>query len=151
MTKSKGTNSLAFARTDCHTCVSAARTCDRRRPQCSTCRDLGIKCGGFATPLSWDNNRIWLGQSSQKKVYFYEGNRAEESPRPSPSRTFRFVNGNARRKRRRRLSSSPHREQQRVGVSPGQDIESYLTHPSGSFIDEFGKELAPFAIRTVWS
>lgn len=145
MTKSKGTNSLAFARTDCHTCVSAARTCDRRRPQCLTCRELGVKCGGFATPLSWDNNRIWLGQPSQKKVYIYDGNRAAEtSSKASSSRTtFRFVNGSSRRKRRRRLSpaTSPHVEHRRLAETHGQGvgIESYLGHPHDSLIDDFGK------------
>lgn len=61
------TNSLAFANTECHTCLANGVACDRRRPKCRTCLSKGWQCGGFATPLSWDNSRIWLGQSVQQQ------------------------------------------------------------------------------------
>jgi len=61
------TNSLAFSSTECHTCLANGITCDRRRPKCRTCLAKGWQCGGFATPLSWDNSRIWLGQSVQQQ------------------------------------------------------------------------------------
>jgi hypothetical protein len=141
MLKEKRTNSLAFSQTDCHTCASMGRTCDRRRPQCSTCLDLGLKCGGFATPLSWDNNRIWLGQPSQKTLYVYDSSRGNESPKPS-SRAFRFVNANSRRKERRRVSPvcSTSEEQRSASESPHEaGIDSYIAHPSGSLLDEFGR------------
>lgn len=151
MLKEKRTNSLAFSRTDCHTCASVGRTCDRRRPQCSTCLDLGLKCGGFATPLSWDNNRIWLGQPSQKTLYVYDSNRGNESPKSS-SRAFRFVNANSKRKKRRRVSPvrSPGGEHGSASDSPQEaGIDLYMAHPSGSLLDDFGMGQAqlPMAIN----
>ncbi|KAL5350691.1 hypothetical protein ACLOAV_004260 [Pseudogymnoascus australis] len=139
MLKEKRTNSLAFSQTDCHSCLSAGRACDRRRPQCSTCLGLGVKCGGFVTPLSWDNNRIWLGQPSQKARYIYDGNRGNETPKASP-RAFRFVDASSRRKRRRRVSpvSSPEEEICRASDSPEEvGIDPYLAHSSDSLLDDF--------------
>ena len=141
MLKEKRTNSLAFSQTDCHSCTSAGRACDRRRPQCSTCLGLGVKCGGFVTPLSWDNNRIWLGQPSQKKRHIYDSNRGNQSPKASP-RAFRFVDASSRRKRRRRVSpvSSPEEEICRASESPEEiGINSYLAHSSDSLLDDFGR------------
>ncbi|EXJ80644.1 hypothetical protein A1O3_06928 [Capronia epimyces CBS 606.96] len=51
------TNSLAFAKTDCHTCAAHHRKCDRRRPQCSPCLDNDILCGGFPMQLSWSGRK----------------------------------------------------------------------------------------------
>lgn len=47
------TNSLAFAKTDCHTCASHQRSCDRKRPRCSTCYGKNILCGGYPMQLTW--------------------------------------------------------------------------------------------------
>lgn len=41
------TNSLGWAKSDCHTCQSTSRLCDRRRPRCDTCTAQGIICGGY--------------------------------------------------------------------------------------------------------
>ncbi|KFY08400.1 hypothetical protein V492_06265 [Pseudogymnoascus sp. VKM F-4246] len=142
MLKEKRTNSLAFAQTDCHSCASAGRQCDRRRPQCSTCLGLGVKCGGFATPLSWDNNRIWLGQPSQKTRYIYDSKKGNASPKASKAspRAFRFVDASSRRKRRRKVSpvSSPDDEVCNASESPEEvGINSYLAHPPDSLLDDF--------------
>jgi hypothetical protein len=51
------TNSLAFAKTDCHTCAAQRRKCDRRRPRCSPCLSNGVKCGGFPMQLSWSRRK----------------------------------------------------------------------------------------------
>jgi hypothetical protein len=47
------TNSLAFAKRDCHTCAETDATCDRRRPRCGPCLSGGRTCGGFAQDLKW--------------------------------------------------------------------------------------------------
>jgi hypothetical protein len=47
------TNSLAFAKTNCHTCDAHQRQCDRKRPRCSTCSGKDILCGGYPIQLTW--------------------------------------------------------------------------------------------------
>lgn len=104
------------------------------------------------TPLSWDNNRIWLGQPSQKTRYVYDSSRGNESPKTS-QRAFRFVDASSRRKRRRRVSpvSSPDQE-----VSPTSEsteevgIDSYLAHSSDSLLDDFGRR-HPWLIMEITS
>lgn len=54
---------VAFAPTDCHTCLSVNRKCQRQRPYCSTCLDRGTRCGGYATALSWHDSRTYSGQN----------------------------------------------------------------------------------------
>lgn len=56
LTKSR-TNSLAFAKTDCHTCAGNKRQCDRKRPRCSPCLSSGIVCGGYPMKLKWSNRK----------------------------------------------------------------------------------------------
>lgn len=51
------TNSLAFAKTDCHTCTTHQRQCDRRRPRCSTCSGQDILCGGYPMQLTWPKSK----------------------------------------------------------------------------------------------
>lgn len=120
--KSKRTNSLAFAQTDCYTCASVGERCDRRRPQCSTCLGLGRKCGGFATPLSWDPKRMWsdsqsttIGDaSSSTSLASRRGNTATDpftahnpgssSTRKGLSRPFRFVKGTPKPRKRRKVN-----------------------------------------------
>lgn len=38
---------------DCFTCASRGAKCDRRRPYCSQCLDLGRDCSGYKTTLTW--------------------------------------------------------------------------------------------------
>lgn len=117
----KRTNSLAFCRTDCHTCVSLGQNCDRRRPQCSTCLSQGRKCGGFATPLSWATERMWTdnslgkegraGENSTRSMSGKNGSSNPSSSRKScPSREFRFVMGASKPRKRRKAPSASQRE-----------------------------------------
>lgn len=38
---------------DCFTCASRKTTCDRRRPYCTQCLNLGRNCSGYKTTLTW--------------------------------------------------------------------------------------------------
>ncbi|KIW53474.1 hypothetical protein, variant [Exophiala xenobiotica] len=51
--KYRRTNSLAFAKSDCHTCSSLGARCDRQRPRCTPCQDSGILCQGYSMKLTW--------------------------------------------------------------------------------------------------
>ena len=51
------TNSLAFAKTDCHTCTANQCRCDRKRPRCSSCSAKNIVCGGYPMQLTWSKSK----------------------------------------------------------------------------------------------
>lgn len=51
------TNSLAFAKTDCHTCTANLCRCDRKRPRCSSCSGRNIVCGGYPMQLTWSKSK----------------------------------------------------------------------------------------------
>ncbi|KAF2804112.1 uncharacterized protein BDZ99DRAFT_575747 [Mytilinidion resinicola] len=38
---------------DCHACRKAQTKCDRKRPYCGPCIDLGKECSGYRTTLTW--------------------------------------------------------------------------------------------------
>ncbi|KAL4974735.1 fungal-specific transcription factor domain-containing protein [Aspergillus desertorum] len=38
---------------DCFTCARKGSSCDRRRPYCSQCLEIGIECAGYKTTLTW--------------------------------------------------------------------------------------------------
>lgn len=38
---------------DCFTCAGRQVSCDRRRPYCTQCLDLGGRCSGYKTTLTW--------------------------------------------------------------------------------------------------
>jgi hypothetical protein len=51
------TNSLAFAKTDCHTCTANQRRCDRKRPRCSSCSGRNVVCGGYPMQLTCSRSK----------------------------------------------------------------------------------------------
>lgn len=88
------TNSLAFAKHDCHTCASMHEACDRRRPQCGTCLACNRTCGGFVLDLTWR-------ESVQMR------SKDATTSKPPPDSTFAkahgnftFVQGRPKRKRK---------------------------------------------------
>ncbi|KAI1636937.1 fungal-specific transcription factor domain-containing protein [Biscogniauxia mediterranea] len=38
---------------DCFACIKRAAKCDRRRPYCSQCLEMGNECSGYKTQLTW--------------------------------------------------------------------------------------------------
>ena len=50
------TNSLAFAKSDCHTCAALGLHCGRQRPRCGVCQDAGRLCQGYSMQLTWQQN-----------------------------------------------------------------------------------------------
>lgn len=128
LNKGRRSNSLGFARTDCHTCASLGDQCDRQRPRCSTCLDHGRRCGGFATPLSWDSRRMLTEGSSASQVRINaahegDGQSAAAGRSPATLRHFRFVPTRSRQRTRRKGRGSSKQGTARSGAS-GQRSES---------------------------
>ncbi|CUS13597.1 unnamed protein product, partial [Tuber aestivum] len=48
---------------DCFTCGANGIKCDRRRPYCGPCLDVGVKCRGYKTQLTWG-----IGVASRGKL-----------------------------------------------------------------------------------
>ncbi len=69
----------AFASTDCHTCLSGNRKCERQRPYCSTCLERGVKCGGYVTPLSWHESRAYSGRESSRRHQQWRNRRSDST------------------------------------------------------------------------
>ncbi|EHY55014.1 hypothetical protein ABEF92_003230 [Exophiala dermatitidis] len=77
----KRTNSLGWAKSDCHTCSSLGRHCDRRRPRCSACLNDGVICAGYVQQLDWERATRRLKKSRAKN------SRTHTKPEPNSSAT----------------------------------------------------------------
>lgn len=66
--KFRRTNSLAFAKSDCHTCSSLGIHCDRQRPRCSPCQNAGILCQGYSMKLTWHQNHSMSNRPPKVKT-----------------------------------------------------------------------------------
>jgi hypothetical protein len=116
---SRRTNSLAFAKSDCHTCGSLGLRCDRHRPRCSQCQDAGRLCQGYSMQLTWQRNHSAANKPPKVKAKVSQaGNgtlaqtRDDNRPRQSPNsrgasnaaaapREFTFVAGRPTKRRKR--------------------------------------------------
>ena len=65
--KFRRTNSLAFAKSDCHTCSSLSLHCDRQRPRCTPCQNAGILCQGYSMKLTWHQNHSMVNRPPKVK------------------------------------------------------------------------------------
>lgn len=94
------TNSLAFSKVDCHTCLQFEQVCDRQRPYCRTCSQSKRGCGGYAVDLKWkgenfrDNHRIQRHLCQKFSAGDDERGRAKAS-----DQSFKFVNATSKRRR----------------------------------------------------
>lgn len=119
-TGEKRTNSLAFSRTPCHTCSSAQRDCDRRRPRCGTCLRAGVSCAGFATPLTWDSSRIWLGRNGSQEESGSSCSRPSQAPAAPKTR---FIDGHPNSKKRRAAALTQSAHEHSAGSRVREDEE----------------------------
>lgn len=53
LTRKRRRRAPIMAMRDCFTCQSSKKKCDRRRPYCSECLEVGRECSGYRTQLSW--------------------------------------------------------------------------------------------------
>lgn len=68
LNKFRRTNSLAFAKSDCHTCSSLNVRCDRQRPRCTPCQDAGILCQGYSMKLTWHQSHSVVNKPPKVKT-----------------------------------------------------------------------------------
>ena len=100
------TNSLGWAKSDCHTCASLHRHCDRQRPRCSPCLTEGATCAGYVQELNWDRGSQRAGtRRSKGSSGSLEGATLAKSTSqlPQPA-AFTFIDQNDSQKRPRRRS-----------------------------------------------
>ncbi|PSS18813.1 hypothetical protein M430DRAFT_244204 [Amorphotheca resinae ATCC 22711] len=68
---------------DCFTCTKRNTKCDRRRPYCSPCLEIGKECSGYKTQLTWG-----VGVASRGKLRGLSLPVARSAPAPkSPTAT----------------------------------------------------------------
>ncbi|KAL2850228.1 hypothetical protein BJY01DRAFT_233302 [Aspergillus pseudoustus] len=123
--RGKRTNSLTFAQSDCYTCASLGERCDRRRPRCSTGLGVARRCVGFATPLSWDSERMVTSPTSTAV-------HSTSVAWPDSSKQFGFVRGAIGSKKHRNKEDS----QPKVLDAPSAATAGALLRVSGQ---DFGK------------
>ncbi|KAK7533762.1 fungal-specific transcription factor domain-containing protein [Phyllosticta citribraziliensis] len=112
---------------DCFTCRQRQAKCDRRRPYCTQCIDMGKECSGYRTTLTWG-----VGVASRGKL------RGMSCPVPkSPSSTAQSSTRTSARKPSVALPSPPtstvSRKQplQQTYAQPGQKSPSPIHSPTG--------------------
>lgn len=78
---------------DCFSCSKRGSRCDRRRPYCSQCLDLGRECSGYKTTLTWGFGVASRGKLRGQQLPVMESDAqaqnksAKSPPKPSTSRT----------------------------------------------------------------
>ncbi|KAI5460158.1 fungal-specific transcription factor domain-containing protein [Mariannaea sp. PMI_226] len=130
---SRRTNSLGFAKIDCHTCSELGDICDRKRPRCGSCSANRRKCGGFAMNLMWKDPIV-----SRKTSKVTQPRR---QPGTCNGHSFKFVRGRLSRKRQPKLSKrDPKQFDERLKSS-----EFYSTWQLDEVdqVDEIGEVISP--------
>jgi hypothetical protein len=121
------TNSLGWAKTDCHTCQSTSQRCDRRRPRCQSCTNQGIICGGYVQKLQWQDQRQKKRSKGPGKTVIAGAGRDEVSTKTTE---YAFVQEDGRNTRKRvRMSKASElvlRDEPIETSSPTCDADSRL-------------------------
>ena len=103
------TNSLGRASTDCHSCLSANRVCDRQRPWCRTCAEGA--CSGYSLTLTWNEGIASRGKFRGKTTPVDDVSAGVQRKAPSEESTIQFEsydpNQVQRKRKRGSRTSSP--------------------------------------------
>lgn len=141
---SRRTNSLAFAKNDCHTCTSLKKQCDRQRPRCGTCLSDKRKCDGFAMPL------VWTGSARNNSP---SGPTPHQKGGPCTIAEFKFIQGRPKRKRKPKSSISHeisrHQGYFAVSTSPPAEAAQEKAQIEPALIDSESIPLLLFEPQTV--
>ncbi|CAG8095817.1 unnamed protein product [Penicillium salamii] len=70
---------------DCFACAKRGARCDRRRPYCSQCLDMGRECSGYKTTLTWGVGVASRGKLRGQKLPVMESDeQVQREPAKSP-------------------------------------------------------------------
>ncbi|KAI2727352.1 transcriptional regulator family: Fungal Specific TF [Penicillium roqueforti] len=126
------TNSLAFAKNDCHTCAALKEGCDRQRPRCGTCISNRRACGGFAMDLVWKELPV-VNHGPLPR-----GRESGCSSKRDPQHTFKFTQGRPKRRRKPRQSNTVYQSILDLG------LDDSLRHDGANFLNTTGKASLSF-------
>ncbi|KIW29496.1 uncharacterized protein PV07_05309 [Cladophialophora immunda] len=144
----KRTNSLGWAKSDCHTCSSLGRSCDRRRPRCSACLADGVICAGYVQQLNWERGALKVGKRRPKEPSENVREAKPEKPTaplPRPS-SYTFVDQTASQTRPRRRSRNNSRSSElSIPISNAADSLINTTLSSG------GESVSSASPSSTWS
>ncbi|GJC93672.1 hypothetical protein ColKHC_02498 [Colletotrichum higginsianum] len=87
---------------DCFTCSKRSVKCDRRRPYCSQCLEIGNECSGYKTQLTWG-----VGVASRGKLRGLSLPIAKAPPSPGLRRRWADADNVSRRNKRDDAGFSP--------------------------------------------
>ena len=89
---------------DCFACQERHTSCDRRRPYCSQCLEVGKDCSGYKTTLTWGVGVASRGKLRGLALPIAKSKKAEQSTDTSPDA---ITNPPLPSLARRRLSTTP--------------------------------------------
>ncbi|KAJ5312671.1 hypothetical protein PENANT_c007G00648 [Penicillium antarcticum] len=69
---------------DCFACSKRGARCDRRRPYCSQCLELGRECSGYKTTLTWGVGVASRGKLRGQKLPVMESEEQATPAKPQP-------------------------------------------------------------------
>ncbi|KAJ6102737.1 hypothetical protein N7486_005164 [Penicillium sp. IBT 16267x] len=85
MRKRRKRTVVSGAPDDCFTCSKRGARCDRRRPYCSQCLELGRECSGYKTTLTWGLGVASRGKLRGQKLPVMDS-AAESSKKPAQTK-----------------------------------------------------------------
>ena len=72
---------------DCFTCTKRHVKCDRRRPYCSLCLEIGDKCSGYKTQLTWGVGVASRGKHRGLSLPVAEASPVSKDPKKAPAKS----------------------------------------------------------------
>ncbi|KAI0471857.1 fungal-specific transcription factor domain-containing protein [Xylariaceae sp. FL0804] len=137
---------------DCFACVKRNTKCDRRRPYCSQCLEIGNECSGYKTQLTWG-----VGVASRGKLRGLSLPIAKAPPVAPVSKkqaSRSRASSSTTSSQWSDVEESPHRGRpSTVDISPGHTA-SVPTTPYGAYSDfpRYSQaETTPAASHTSWA
>ncbi|KAJ5584767.1 uncharacterized protein N7459_004567 [Penicillium hispanicum] len=133
---------------DCFTCSKRGARCDRRRPYCSQCLELGRECSGYKTTLTWGVGVASRGKLRGQKLPVMESGTesTEKAPEVKSSASAR-TQSSAPRVPSNPPAPAPPNGMGFSSIDPGamHTVESDLRHPSAM------SNMPDFSTNMAWS